>query len=327
MKKLKLGTIGTGFIVRNEIKAAQMLEDIELYVVYSRSEEKGKAMADEFGGAKVYTDLDEFFADPEMDVVYIASPNSLHYPQAKKALLAGKNVMLEKPFCTNLEDARDLVKTAEEKDLILINAIPSPYQPNMQHVLDNLPKVGNVRLVMANYSQYSSRIEEFLSGGSPNVFNTKFGGGCMSDITYYVVYFTTLLFGKPKDQRYFAKLHRGVDLNGVAMLDYGDFYASLAGAKDTRGVNYYQIEGDKGYIYVEHGANAVGKVTVVTKEGEESFDDNREVRAYYSVKEMSRIVREHDTKAMKEHMEVMLATVETMEKLQKDAGVVFDIER
>ena len=85
MKEIKLGTIGSGVIVRSILNNVMRTEGIELEAVYSRSQEKGDKLAGEYGCKKVYTDMDAFLADERINVVYIASPNLLHYPQAKKA--------------------------------------------------------------------------------------------------------------------------------------------------------------------------------------------------------------------------------------------------
>ena len=85
-----------------------------LEAVYSRTEEKGRALAGEYGCSRVYTDMDAFLGTDEINTVYIATPNLLHYEQAKKALLAGKHVILEKPFCTRALQAEELIRLAKE---------------------------------------------------------------------------------------------------------------------------------------------------------------------------------------------------------------------
>ena len=118
MKELRLGTIGSGSIVHTILDQVKAVDGIRLIAVYSRSEEKGASLAAEYGADRVFTDLDSFFADEEMNVVYIASPNLLHYEQTKAALLAGKNVICEKPFCTRAEEARELTALADRKSVV-----------------------------------------------------------------------------------------------------------------------------------------------------------------------------------------------------------------
>ena len=98
--------------------------------------------------------MDEFLQDEETNFIYIATPNLLHYEQVKRALIAGKNVICEKPFCTKASQARELIELAEEKGLILVDAVPPAFLPNMEILKRELPKIGKIRLVMSNYSQF-----------------------------------------------------------------------------------------------------------------------------------------------------------------------------
>ena len=88
---MNLCAIGTSFITRNMLTEFQKSDVLHCTAIYSRKEETGNAMAREFGLEKVFTSLDEMLSDPSIDMVYIASPNSVHYGQAKAALLAGLN--------------------------------------------------------------------------------------------------------------------------------------------------------------------------------------------------------------------------------------------
>lgn len=99
MNQIKLGTIGSGFIVHYILKGVKATEGICLEAVYSRTEEKGRELAGKYGAKKVYTDLDALLSDKEVNFIYVASPNNMHYEQARAALLQGKNVICEKPMC------------------------------------------------------------------------------------------------------------------------------------------------------------------------------------------------------------------------------------
>ena len=176
MKELRLGTIGSGSIVHTILDNVKLVDGIRLTAVYSRTEEKGSQLAAEYGAERVYTDLDAFLGDEEMNTVYIASPNLLHYEQTKKALLAGKHVICEKPFCTKAEQARELTALAKEKQLFLADAVPTAFLPNLEALKKELPKVGRVKLVLGNYSQYSSRYDQVLKGGGAQCIQSAICG-------------------------------------------------------------------------------------------------------------------------------------------------------
>ena len=325
MEQIRLGTIGSGVIVHSILDNVALTDGIRLEAVYSRSQEKGEALAQQYGAEKVYTDMDTFLADEAVNFVYIATPNLLHYQQAKKALLAGKNVILEKPFTTTLAHAQELVAIAEEKNLILIDAVPTAFLPNAEILMEQLPKIGKIKLVMGNYSQYSSRYDQVLAGQVPNIFNPDYAGGCLMDISFYNVYLNVLLFGKPKQAVYYPNIYPGLtDTSGCLVMAYDGFVSQNAGAKDTWGINFFQIEGEQGYIYIAGGPNGVASVQVVTKHSDETFNAQPNPdRWFYEVQKITQLVMADDRKALRDRLDTMLAVIETIETSRKAAGILF----
>lgn len=325
MQEIKLGTIGSGVIVHSILDNVKVTDGIRLAAVYSRSEEKGKALAAEYGVDKVYTEMDTFLADSEVNFVYIATPNLLHYEQVKKALLAGKNVICEKPFCTKARQARELVEIAKELHLFLVEAVPTAFLPNFDILKRELQKIGKVKLVLGNYSQYSSRYDQLLNGEVPNVFNPKCGAGCLMDLNFYNVYLNVALFGKPNDAVYYPNIYPGLaDTSGILMMLYDGFVSQSTGAKDTWGVNSFQIEGEKGYIYITDGSNGIASVRVVTKTSDETFNDQPNPdRWFYEVQNLTKLILADDYDAIYERLDVMLDVVATLESSRKKAGILF----
>ena len=324
MKEIRLGTIGSGFIVHNILDNVQRTEGSCLEAGYSRSEEKWRALGAKYGARKVYTDLDAFLQDDTVNFVYIATPNSLHYAQTKKALLAGKNVILEKPFCTKAADATELIQLAEARGLFLIDAVPTAYLPNLEILKRELPKIGNIKLVMTNFSQYSSRYDKLLQGDLPNIFNPEFGGGCLMDINFYNIYLNVALFGKPRKTVYYPnRFQDSIDTSGIVILQYDGFVSQNAGAKDTWGVNFVQIEGDRGYIYVS-GGNGLESIRVVTKNGEAVFNAQDDPdRWSYEVSRITELVLSNDRHTLRTLLDVTQDVMETLEDARLSAGICF----
>lgn len=324
MKEIRLGTIGSGFIVHFILDAVKAVEGIRCVAVYSRTEEKARGLAEKYQVEKTYTDMDDFLADEEMNCVYVASPNLLHYEQTKKALLAGKHVLCEKPFCTKLEQAKELFSIAKEKGLFLMEAVPTTYLPNFEVLKKSLEKIGRIKLVQGNFSQYSSRYDAFLRGELPNVFNPAFAGGCLMDINFYNVYLNVALFGKPEKAVYFPNMAEQIDTSGILVMQYPDFVSTNTGAKDTWGENFYLIEGEKGYIYAEGGSCSLRNLRVVTKDSEEMYRGQEdEERWNYEIKHLTKILLDDDYDTIYKKLEITLDTVEIIEKVRKDAGILF----
>lgn len=325
MEKIRLGTIGSGVIVHSVLDSVMITEGIELEAVYSRTREKGEQLAKDYGCGKIYTDMDAFLADENINLVYIATPNLLHYPQAKRALLAGKNVLLEKPFTTKLEQARELAALAKERGLFLLEAAPTGFLPNYPILQRELGKIGKIKLVISNYSQYSSRYDAVLRGEKPAIFDPEYAGGCLMDINFYNVLLNVLLFGKPRMASYYANRFPGLsDTSGVMVMEYDGFVSTNAGAKDTWGVNFFQIQGEKGYIYIENGANGIRSVRTVTKTGDETFNAQPSTdRWFYEVRKVTQLLLQEDRQGVYERLDKTLLTVEVMEQARKAAGIIF----
>ena len=326
MQEIRLGTIGSGFIVHNILDAVKPVDGIRCVAVYSRTMEKGQPLADKYGVDKVYTELEAFLADEDINCVYVASPNLLHYEQTKKALLAGKHVLCEKPFCSKLEQAKELVAIAKERGLFLMEAVPTTYLPNYKRLEEAISKIGKIKLIQGNFSQYSSRYDSFLRGEMPNIFNPEFAGGCLMDINFYNVYLNIALFGMPKRAVYFPNMAESVaiDTSGVLIMQYDGFVAENVGAKDTWGENFYLIEGEKGYIYAEGGSCSLRNLRVVTKESEESFwgqEDNK--RWEYEMKHLTNLLLADDYETIYKKLDITLDTVAVMEQARKEAGIYF----
>lgn len=325
MKEINLGTIGSGPIVHAILDAVQMTEGIACAAVYSRTRERGQELAAQYGVSKVYTDLNEMFADESVNFIYVASPNLLHYQQTKAALLAGKNVICEKPFCTKAQQARELVELSKERGLFLIDAVPTAFLPNLEILKRELSKVGRMKLVLSNYTQYSSRYDLVKKGEIPNIFNPEFGGGCLMDINFYNVYLNAALFGMPKACAYYPNRYGSLaDTSGILVMQYDGFICEAAGAKDAWGVNYVQIEGEDGYIYIKGGSNGLSEVKVVTREKEEVFNRQENPNRWlYEIQNMTKMIRENDHVQNDRNLDVMLMVMEILESARLGAGIQF----
>lgn len=325
MNHIRLGTIGSGVIVHSILDNVQRTEGISLEAVYSRSQEKGAALAAEYGCKKVYTDMGAFLSDDSIDLVYIATPNLLHYEQAKKALEHNKHVLLEKPFTTRAEHARELAEMARERRLFLLEAAPTSFLPNFALLQREVKKISPIKLVMSNYSQYSSRYDALLQGEIPAIFDPAYAGGCLMDINFYNVLLNVFLFGKPYSAVYHPNCFSGLcDTSGVMTMAYNGFVSTNAGAKDTWGVNFFQIEGENGYIYIEGGANGIRSVRTVTHSSDETVNlQDDPDRWYYEIQEVTHLLLEEDYESVYARLDTTIATVETLEAARKGAGIFF----
>ena len=322
---MKIGTIGTGNIVTCVMTEAVRMAGVTYEAVCSRKEETGRALAERFGVGKVYTKLEDMLADLAIDWVYVASPNRLHYVQTKAALESGKHVICEKPFAPTRAQAEELAALAEDKGLFLFEGITTLFLPHFARIREKLAEIGPVRQVSCTFCQYSSKYDALKAGQIPNVFNPTFAGGALMDINLYNLYFVYGLFGMPDKLTYHARRHEnGIDLGGVAVLEYPGFVAQCTGAKDCKSDNGAHIIGEKGFIRVENPVSMCTRVTVVTDAGEQVFDEQQgETAWYWEMQGIAELVAADDRADCRRRMAQSVDVMELLERARQDAGIVF----
>lgn len=247
---IKYGVVGTSWITEEFIAGANLVEGLTLAAVYSRLAQKGGAFASRFGADQVFTDLEEM-ASSDIDAVYIASPNNLHFEQSKMFLLNGKNVLCEKPVTVTPAELSELQALAKIRGLVYMEAIMFMHVPAKNILEDALKKIGKISSAHFDFSQLSSRYGLFKNGGNPNVFNPEMAGGSLMDLGCYCIYPAVYFFGKPKN--IFASagfLSNGIDGNGAAILEYPGMQVVLTYSKIGQDQIGSQIIGDEGTITI-----------------------------------------------------------------------------
>ena len=246
---LRIGVIGTSFVSDWICEAASQTESCEIAAIYSREEERGKAYAAKQNIAGCFCDEERFFACPDLDAIYIASPNIAHYRQALLALEHGKHVLCEKPLALNALQAERMLETAREKGLVLLEAIRPVYDPFLEVVRNNLQRVGRVRRATFEFCQYSSRYDRFKAGERPNVFDASLGNAALMDLAVYCLHTSVALFGMPVSLHAGATfLENGTEAAGTMLLDYGDQQTTIAYSKVTNSIHSSMIQGEEGSI-------------------------------------------------------------------------------
>ncbi|MBC2856899.1 Gfo/Idh/MocA family oxidoreductase [Cetobacterium sp. 2A] len=253
---IRIGIIGTSKISHQFIEAVQMMEDCKIEAIYSRSLEKGKKFGEKYNIEHYYTSLDEMANSDSIDMVYIASPNSLHANQAILMMKGKKHVLCEKPLATTAKDVNRMYKASKDNGVTLMEAMKTTLTPNFFSIKKNLHKIGKIRAFTGNFCQYSSRYDDLKGGKLTNIFNPEFGGGSALDIGIYPLYFCISLFGQPNDT-YSAniKLSSGVEGLGTIVLKYDDMIATVMHSKITQSFIPNEIQGELGSIVINSISN------------------------------------------------------------------------
>jgi len=311
--RIGLAIIGAGMIVQDLLSVASDLPQFELVAIYGREShrEKLEGLSSSHGIRTIYTDYNECLRDPAVDAVYVGLPNHLHYEFAKKALLAGKHVICEKPFTLHLAELQELARIAADQGTILVEAITNQYLTNYQLIREELAGLGSLKLIQCNYSQLSSRYPAFLRGEVLPAFDPALGGGALMDINIYNIHFVVGLLGRPTSVHYTANIERGVDTSGILVLEYPSCRVVCVGAKDSSGPVQSLLQGDAGTIVMHGTPNVVDRFTVLSP-GEDPRHVDAKVHGHRMVEEFvafATMVRDADTverDARLAHSEIVL---------------------
>ncbi|SPJ85732.1 uncharacterized protein FTOL_11515 [Fusarium torulosum] len=358
---LGLAVVGTNWITNSFVQSCHESKLYQLSAVYSRKLETAQKFISETPSVKdassvtAYDSLDTMFSqDSKIDVVYIASPNSLHYEHGLKALGAGKHVIMEKPFASNMKELNALYELADSKGLFILEAYRHIQEPNfktLQKLLDDektrTEKFGKIYGASLSMAVYSSRAGQITEDNIPNVVSPKFSGGSLWDMGCYVVTFALRLFGTPANQSYFpVVLQTGVDGGGPIILQYTPetskhsqrFTVHAHTSKIYTSFAPTEIYCEKGTIKIKGGqaSNATDISTMEfiprgSKESEELGDTNPEytgmLNLTWEAKELGRIIQEGDRQAEADLRALSRSVLTVMEDMRKQNGIVFDCER
>ena len=265
---IKIAIIGTSKISDEFIQAVGKVDECQLKAIYSRSYEKGI----EFGAKYKINDIIINFKDlcnrSDIDMVYIASPNSLHYEQTIELLKNKKHVLCEKPMATTQNEIEEMYRTAYENNVTLMEAMKNTFLPNFKAIEKNLYKIGDLRGFIGNFCQYSSRYDNLKNGELTNIFNPNFGGGAHLDIGVYPLYFALRLFGLPlKSKKIDYTLESGVPGIGTVILEYPNMIATIIYSKITNSYIGSEIQGENGSIVIKSISN-IENIKIHYKNGE-----------------------------------------------------------
>ena len=305
-------------IVKDFLSFAHELPEIKLEAIAARNIENLKELQSKYNIKNIYTDIDLCLENKEIDAIYVAVPNNIHYTVAKKALEAGKNVICEKPFTLKYDEAVELFEIAEAKGLILIEAITNQYQKNYLDIKDNIDNIGEIRLVECNFSQLSSRYEAFKNGVIAPVFDKSKGGGVLGDLNIYNIHFVVGLFGKPNKVHYSPNIVNDVDTSGVLLLEYDNFKVVCIAAKDTFNNSYVNIQGDQGIIKVIGPTNEVPNYSIQTKDN--FINENNNIhshRMFAEFKKFVEVINNKDFDFMNDQKEHTLNVMYIYEEAKK----------
>ena len=323
---MKLGIIGAGMIVKEFLTIAHEIKGLELTGISGRehNRELFKEFQEKYGIKNVYFDNEELI-NSDIDTVYVAVPNNLHYEFAKKSLEAGKNVIIEKPMTTTYKQAIELSKIARKKKLFLFEAITNQYLPNYKKIKELVSKLGDIKIVECNFSQYSSRYDRFKAGQAFPAFNPECAGGALMDLNIYNIHYVVGLFGRPENVEYYPNIERGIDTSGILIMEYDKFKCVCIGAKDCKAPLAYNIQGNKGCIHQQYPANSCDGFELIMNDGKcERFNENNhDHRMVNEFIEFIEMLEKKDYEKCYKMLDHSLIVTEVQNIAREKSGIIF----
>lgn len=245
----RVGVLGAGHIALKMAQTLSRMEGVEPYAVAARNLAKAEDFAAANGFTKAYGSYEELAADPQVDLIYVATPHSLHYGHVRLCLEHGRNVLCEKSFMMDARQAADVVALAREKGIFLAEAIWTRYMPMSRTIADLVRSgaVGRPAMLVASLG--------YPVAGKERIVRPELGGGALLDLGVYGINFMLMCFGHAvaETSSFCVPGPTGVDLQHSISFRYEDgkmavVHSSVLCANDRQGV----ISGDRGYLVVDN---------------------------------------------------------------------------
>lgn len=319
------GILGTGSIARKFATGLSVLPDAKLAAVGSRGQETAEAFGDEFDVPRRHPSYEALANDEQVDVIYVATPHSLHRENTLLCLAAGKAVLCEKPFAINAAQADEMIAAARARGLFLMEAMWTRYLPATVKLRELLAAgaIGDVRLVAADFG--------FRAGADPGrrLFNPALGGGALLDVGVYPVSLASMIFGGPPER--IASLaalgETGVDEQAGMVLGYDDGrLAVLHTAIRTRTAHEAQVYGTDGRIRVPDFWHAT-HLLVVRGGREERVDAPFDGNGYnHEAAEVMDCLRGGRTESDVMPLDESLSVMQTLDRIREQWGLRYPME-
>ena len=324
---IRWGVIGLGYMAETFSCAIDGNKDGVVYAVASRSLDKAMTFAKNHGGCKAYGSYEKMVNDEslKLDVIYIATPVKYHYEHVKLCLEHGKHVLCEKAFTANAAQAEEILKMAEEKGLLLTEAIWTRYMP-MRKTIDEVVASGIIGKVTSLSANLGYVIEQ-----NERIHAPELAGGALLDLTVYPLNFASMVFGDDivKVDASCVKIDTGVDGQDNVMLTYRDgkmatLYTTIHAQTDRRGM----INGSLGYIEIENINNYESmKVYDLDRKVIASYEAPKQITGYeYEVRAAIRAIREGKTECEEMPHAETIKMMKLMDRIRADFGIVFPFE-
>ena len=325
-RSIKWGIVSTGRIARRFAEAARLCGGAELLAVGSRTQVRADEFGQELDIPRRYGSYSELFRDSDVDAIYVATPHPFHKQNAIDALNAGKAVLCEKPLTVNASEAKELVETARNRNVFLMEAMWKRFVPSMAKLRELLSQevIGEPRMLTVDLGYR----HEWEPDG--RFLNPELAGGALLDLGVYVISLGSMIFGRASRVTGLAHIGpTGVDEQASAVLGYDKGQlAVVAFAVRTALPGEAIIAGTEGSIRIDKHWLSGSRITVSRGNGEdEIFDVPCAENGYvYQIEEVVRCLQAGRTESSIMPLDESLSIMDTMDELRRQWKVSYPFE-
>lgn len=325
IKKFNVGIMGTGNIAGVMANTVNKMKNVRLYAVASREQVKADVFAGKFGCKKAYGFYEELAMDKKVDLIYIASPHSEHFSNAKLCIEHGKPVLCEKAFTANAAQAQELIAMSQEKGVFLGEAIWTRYMPMLSTIREVIDSkvIGEPKTLTANLG--------YVIDGVPRLQDPALAGGALLDVGVYTLNFALMIFGKEIEKicSNCTYTKSGVDEQNSITIQYKDgrvahLNSSMVSMSDRKGIIY----GTKGFLEIEN-INNYGSITVYDALYKKvaSYKAPKQISGYeYEVEASMKAIGEGRFECSQMPHSEILFVMKLMDELRREWKIKFPFE-
>ncbi len=324
--KVKWGIIAPGKIAGKFASDMKLVKDAELFAVASRDLNNAKQFAHQYGAKKAYGSYSELAMDSEVEVVYIASPNSFHYEQTMLCLENNKHVLCEKPMGMNSIEVTRMVETAKRKNLFLMEALWTRFIPSYfkcKELIEN-NSIGEIRSI---HSDFGFKVE---AASDSRLLNRNLGGGSLLDIGIYPVFLALSLAGEPEEIKASSIFGpTGVDLSTSIVFQYPSrqITALLSASFLASTSLESRITGTAGSIKLHRPWHSPGTTELVIGEKSSHFKFDEPGFGYeYEIAEVNKCILKEKVESDFFPSSESLALHRTLDRIRKEIGLFYPNE-
>lgn len=319
--RLRWGILATGGIAHaftNDLK----LNGFTVQAVGSRSQEAADTFAARFEIPTAHASYEALAADPDVDVVYVSTPHTMHAANARLMLEAGKHVLVEKPITLNAREAREIADVAAERGLLLLEAMWTRYLPHMARIREIIAEgtLGEVRSLIADHTQ------KLPEDPAHRINALELGGGALLDLGIYPISFSWDLFGAPLTiQSTAAFKDTGADAQIATIFGYdGGRIASMLSASHTLGSNTASILGTAARIEIDQVWYTPTTFRVIGADGAVLEEFRSEVTGrgmHFQAEAVERLVASGDLRGDVLTIDDSVAIMGTLDAIREEIGL------